>query len=236
MADVLDDLTRLDRGARMTIEPIGSAAPQTTSAVVPGRRASDVLMAAAVNGQGLTVTVGELAGALSERAFGLLLILLGLVNFVPMPPGLSSVVGFPLLLLALQMLAGRHVPWLPRFIMRRELRRADLVRMVKTAQPMLLRIEKLCRPRYVQVFRIASTRVLGGFLALLALCIMIPLPFTNFFPSLATVIVAVAMIELDGLLLGLGVAVGLGAIGFSAAVTAGVVGMLLMGLKALFGG
>jgi len=143
-------------------------------------------------------------------------------------------VGFPLLLVALQMLAGWPAPWLPHALTRREFRRADAVRMVTATRPLLLRIEKLCRPRHVGVFRVASTRLLGGFIALLPVCVMLPLPFTNFFPSLAAVIIAVAMIELDGALLGLGIAVGIGAIVVSATITAGVVGMLLMGLKALF--
>jgi hypothetical protein len=202
----------------------------------PGRRASDVLMAAAVGAQSRSISFAELVEALGERGFGLVLILLGLVDCVPLPPGISSLVGIPLLLVALQMLVGRHMPWLPQSIGRRELRRSDVVRMVSGAQPLLLRIERLCRPRHATVFRVASTRVLGGFIALLALCVMIPLPFTNFLPSLATVVIAVAMIELDGLLLGLGVAFGVGAIAITVVVTAGVAGMLLIGLKALFAG
>jgi len=218
----------------MAIEPVDNGAASGAPKDVLGRRASDVLMAAAIGGQSQTVTVGEIVAALRERGFGLLLIALGLLNCVPGPPGLSSLVGFPLLLVALQMLAGWPAPWLPHALTRREFRRADAVRMVTATRPLLLRIEKLCRPRHVGVFRVASTRLLGGFIALLAVCVMIPLPFTNFFPSLAAVIIAVAMIELDGALLGLGIAVGIGAIVVSATITAGVVGMLLMGLKALF--
>jgi len=111
-----------------------------------------------------------------------------------------------------------------------------VVRLINAAQPVLLRIEKLCRPRHVQLFRFVPTRLLGGFIALLAVCVMIPLPFTNFFPSLATVVIAVAVIERDGLLLGLGMVFGIGAAVLSTAITAGVAGMLLMGLKALLAG
>jgi hypothetical protein len=214
----------------MSIERSGSETPPRAT----GRRASDVLMAAAVSEQSQTVTVAEIVTALGERGFGLLLILLGLLNCVPGPPGLSSLVGFPLFLVALQMLAGWPAPWLPRAIMRRELRRADVVRMVHAAQPLLLRIEKLCRPRYEQAFRIFSMRVLGGFIVLLAICVMIPLPLTNFFPSFATVVIAVALIEKDGVLLGLGIVIGAASIALTAVLTAGVVGMLIVGLKALF--
>jgi hypothetical protein len=220
----------------MSIEPIASAALAKARGMSPGRRASEVLMAAAVDGQSATITVAEIIQALDRRAFGLLLILFGLMNCVPVPPGISSLIGIPLVLVALQMVAGWPAPWLPRVVMRREFRRADVVRVLQSARPVLLRIEKLCRPRYLQVFRMGSTRALGAFLALLAACVIIPLPFTNFLPSLATVIVAVAVIELDGLLLAFGIAFGLGAIAFSATVTAGVAGMLLLGLKALFGG
>lgn len=224
--------------AGSSIEPVRNGAARTTRGLrdAAGRRASDVLMAAAVGGLSQTITVAEIVEALGRRAFGLLLILLGLLNCVPAPPGVSSLIGFPLLLVALQMVAGWPAPWLPRAIMRREFRRADVVRMVEAAQPMLTRIEKLCRPRYLQIFRVGSTRLLGVFVALLAICVMIPLPLTNFFPSLATVIIAVAIIELDGLLLAVGLVFGVAAIALSAVITAGVAGMLLMGLRALFAG
>lgn len=219
----------------MTIAPTETEIVLPEAAPESRPRASDLLAAAAAGDPATTVSVAELVTMLGERGFGLLLIAFGLINCVPVPPGISSLAGIPMLLVALQMVLGRHAPWLPKSVLRREFKRGDIARAVTRARPLLNRIEKLCKPRQAGLFRVVNPRLIGAFVAVLSLSVMIPLPFTNFLPSLATVIIAVAMIEMDGLLLTLGVALGLGALAFSTVVTATVAGAAWLGLKALFG-
>jgi hypothetical protein len=198
-------------------------------------RASDVVLDVASSGGGETVTLNAIVAAFGERTYGLVLILLGIVNMVPGPPGMSTVIGFPLLLVALQMAAGRPRPWLPQALLKREYKRTEIVRLVHSAQPVLNRIEAFCRPRLTFAFRVLPDQVLGAFVVLWAICVMIPLPFTNSPPSLAIVIVAIALVEADGLLLLAGLVVGLIALSITIVVTGSVAGLGVMAARMFFG-
>jgi len=182
-----------------------------------------------------TVSVGEIVAAFGERGFGLVVLLFALIGIMPGPPGFSSLIGLPFLLVAVQMMIGYPTPWLPRAILRREYRRSDLMRLTERAQPVLRRLEKLCRPRMQGLFRLLPPALLGALMSLLALCVMIPLPLTNSVPSFAAVILAIAIIGADGLLLLVGIAAGFGAIALTATIVAATAGVALMGLRALFG-
>lgn len=193
------------------------------SAAPPRRRASEVLLAVAAAPGGDTVTVEEIAAAFDTRAYGPFLILLGLVNCIPFPPGLLSIIGLPIVILGVQMLLGRRTPWLPHSVMRRRIKRDDLTRHATAAQPILQRIERLLRPRMAGVFRILPQRAIGLLVTIFGTCVLIPIPLTNFVPSLGTVIVALALIEADGLVLALGVLVGIVGVSISAVVTGSIV-------------
>ena len=201
------------------------------------RPASQVLrdIATAPPGAIETVSIGEIVAAFGERGFGLAIFLFALPSIVPGPPGMSSIVGLPFLLIAVQMMIGQATPWLPSAILRREYKRSDLLRLVERAQPVLRRIERVCRPRLPVLFRVLPPRVLGALMSLLALCVMIPLPLTNSLPSAAAVILAIAIIGSDGLLLTAGIAAGFGAIAVTFVIAGAAVGIAVLGLRALFG-
>ncbi len=217
----------------MTIETVEPAAPLSAD----HRPASQVLrdIAVANPAEIETVSIGEIVGAFGERGFGLAIFLFALPSIVPGPPGMSSIVGLPFLLIAVQMMFGKATPWLPDAILRREYKRSDLLRLVERAQPVLLRVERVCRPRLPATFRVLPPRVLGTFISLLALCVMIPLPLTNSLPSVAAVVLAIAIIGADGLLLVAGIAAGFGAIAITFIITGAAIGAVVLGLRALFG-
>ena len=56
---------------------------------------------------GERITLGEMAEAFGDRAFGLLILLLLLPSLLP---GMASVFGLPVLLLGVQMGLGRRTP------------------------------------------------------------------------------------------------------------------------------
>lgn len=60
------------------------------------------------------VTLQELLKLSGDRTFGFLLVMLSFPSALPVPaPGYSTPFGLLILLLAVQMLWGRHEPWLP---------------------------------------------------------------------------------------------------------------------------
>ena len=59
--------------------------------------------------------LGELVDAFGERGFGALMLFLGLISaLIGIIPGTTTVLGTPILLIALQLVIRRDQLWLPR--------------------------------------------------------------------------------------------------------------------------
>jgi hypothetical protein len=187
--------------------------------------ASDVLRAVIETAPGDTISIRQIVEAFGERAFGFVIILFSLPNCVPAPPGLNSVFGLPVLLFAIQLMIGRARPWLPRKIMDKSFKIATFRKIIDVAEPRLRKVESFCRPRYTALFGPRGDRLIGLFAVLCAISVIIPLPGTNFPPSIALVIMSIAIMEEDGLLLGIGLLVGLGGLIYTSIITSAVVGI-----------
>ena len=58
--------------------------------------------------------ISEVARAVGEKGFGMLLVVLSLPSALPVPaPGYSTPFGLVMALIALQMVCGRRTVWLP---------------------------------------------------------------------------------------------------------------------------
>ena len=171
-------------------------------------RTSEVLITLATQ-PSERLTVGDILVVLRDRAFALLVVLLGLPNCLPMPPPIPLVCGLLLGLVAAQIAAGRAAPWLPRSLLRRSIPRHDLVRAVDRALPVLKRLERWSRPR-VTVFETAvAMRLMGLLLAALALGLLVAAPVVGQIPlGFAVCLVGLGLVERDGLLVLGGLAVG----------------------------
>ncbi|MFW5972654.1 MAG: exopolysaccharide biosynthesis protein, partial [Bacteroidota bacterium] len=68
------------------------------------------------------VSLGEIVEALGPRSFGPLLLLAGLITLAPLIgdiPGMPTLMGILVLLVAVQLLLNRKHFWLPRWLLRR---------------------------------------------------------------------------------------------------------------------
>jgi hypothetical protein len=148
-----------------------------------------------------TVTVGDLMAALRNRAFGLSLILFGLPNLLPIP-GLPILTGMVLVVLALQIVVGRDVPWLPDRIARATLPRAKLTAVIDRTLPLLASIEKITKPRFGLAAGPAARRAVGlAVLVLAILLIIVPIPWIGSMPQgLALCVFGLGLTERDGIL------------------------------------
>lgn len=213
------------------MDALGPAAPQSHG----HRSVSAILESVVANARAETVTLGEITDAFGERAFGFMLILFSLPNCVPMPPGVAAIVGWPVLVFGLQMAFGSPHPWIPGFLRRRSFRTEMIRKVVAAAAPRLRKIESWCRPRHVWAFGPLGDRLIGVFAVLAAISVLIPFPGTNFPPSIALVIMSVAVIEEDGVVLALGTVVGLLGLAYTAIVTGAALGFAVRWLGGLFG-
>ncbi|TWB38076.1 exopolysaccharide biosynthesis protein [Nitrospirillum pindoramense] len=174
-------------------------------------KVSDILQALAAEEGRERVAIGDLLTALSDRAVGALIFVFALPNALPMPPGTSSVLGLPLLFLTAQLALGRR-PWLPRFIADRSLARKDFAAMMAKVAPWLAKAERMLRPRLGVVARPPAENAVGALCFLLALILFLPIPLGNMLPAVAISVVALGVLERDGVWVLLGLGTGIAAV------------------------
>ena len=77
-------------------------------------RTSDILVRLVGESATDRVSVRAIVDVLGERAYALLVVVLGLPNCLPMPPPIPLICGLLLLFVAAQIVLGKPSPWLPR--------------------------------------------------------------------------------------------------------------------------
>lgn len=159
------------------------------------------------------ISVGDLLAALGDRAIGALMFFFAAPNILPVPPGVSTLLGAPLLFLSAQLMLGMR-PWLPGVITRRSMSRDDLAILVRRIVPWLAKAEKLLRPRVLLLVRPPLEHLVGLACLVLAAVLMLPIPLGNTLPALAISLMALGVLERDGVWI---------AIGLLTSVVAGVV-------------
>lgn len=171
-----------------------TAQPHETIAI------SDRLNQLVAEAEGETVSLDWVLERLNERAFGLFLLILALPCCIPFLYGIPQVVSLPLMFVSAQILLGRRLPWLPGKLGARQISTAGLASLAARANPWLRRIEAVSRPRLVALTRVPLDRVVGLALVLFSASILVPLPGTNTVPGFAVVLVAMGLLQRDGLL------------------------------------
>lgn len=169
---------------------------------------SQVLSAIASDTSRDFIAINDLITLLGGRGRAGLILLFALPNVLPAPPGMSGVLGLPLLYLSVQMMLGR-MPWLPRFIGHRSVPRDRFAMLVETLGPWLARAERLLRPRWPWLVNHGAERVIGAFCLVLAAVLALPIPLGNMLPAFAICLLALGVLERDGLWVLIGTLTGL---------------------------
>ena len=188
---------------------------------------SRIVMEVAERFPGARITLGEMAEAFGDRAFGLLILLLCLPSLLP---GMASVFGIPMLILGAQMGMGRRVPKLPRFIARQSIKREDLLRLSGGNSSWIKRIEQYVKPRPGFFTGPAGDKVVGWLTVYCALMLILPGPGTNGPPAFGNIIMALGVVEADNRVIGIGAALTLLGSLFATIV---IGALIFVGVKAL---
>jgi hypothetical protein len=172
------------------------------------------------------ISVGDLIEGFGNRAFGALLFIFAVPVALPIAiSGISAVLGAPLLFLSWQLMRGREQPWLPAMMRSRSFRRVDFARMLHRVLPSIRRVERLVGPRLIWLTSGRGEQVIGFFAFVLAVVLFLPIPFGNTVPALSIAILALAVLERDGVAAIVGTLVGVAGLG----VVSGVVVALIKG-------
>ena len=151
------------------------------------------------------MTVGELMDRLEDSdGPGPVLFALTLPVLLPMPPGVSMVLA--LLLLDRRAADRPGAParscGCPRRCQRAErVTRQELTKLLRRVLPLLERFEKVVHPRLLFLTGRTGSRVVGVACTLIALVLVLPIPFANLVPSVALGVFALGLTRRDGLLI-----------------------------------
>jgi hypothetical protein len=144
------------------------------------------------------LTVGEMVAHFGERAFGAMLFAFSVPNLLPLPPGSSTILGAPLLLLAPQLMFGVQHPWLPKVLKKKTIDRAALAKALGKIIPRLRGFEKVSKNRLGFVFGDVGDRVIGLVCTLLAAVLILPIPLGNMVPAAAVGALSFGLVQRDG--------------------------------------
>jgi hypothetical protein len=166
------------------------------------RRASEVLDGIAANAQGARVSFGEIMASLEERAFALLMVVLGLPNVLPMPPPIPLLCGLFLVFIALQIVLGRHRPWIPRRALAASVARDRVDKVVARATPVLRKLERFSRRRLSFLPASWELRGAGLLLLIVSLGLVGAAPIIGQIPmGISICLTGLALVERDGVIM-----------------------------------
>lgn len=185
-------------------------------------RLSAILTAIAAAEDKERISIGDLLEALKRRALGALMFIFAIITALPMPPGVSAIVGAPLVFLSAQLMLGMNA-WLPRIITDRSLSRVDFHRVMKVASPWLARAEGIMKPRFEFLAKRPAVYFVGCVAFVMSLLVLLPIPGANMAPSIAICIMALGLLERDGIWIVIGALVGI----VSTVVVAGIYWVLI---------
>jgi hypothetical protein len=169
------------------------------------------------------ISLGDVLDAFGDRAFGALMLVFAAPNMLPLPPGLSAVLGAPLLFVTAQLMLGRPTLWMPVFVRRQSIPRDFFALLTTKLSPILQRAERILRPWLSLLLHPVNERIVGAACLLLAIILFLPIPFGNIPPAWAIAAFALGILERDGLATVFGWLGTLGSILILAAVSSAII-------------
>ena len=165
------------------------------------------------------LSVAEMVETMGSSSIAFAILVLSLPALTPIPGPFGMVFGSCLAVVSLQIMAGARHLNLPGFVGNRRMSAETIALIVRYTAPVVSKVEKLLRPgRMPQLAGPSAQRLLGLPVLLLAVAVALPIPFGNLLPVIALIIIAMALLERDGL----AVLVGLAAAVLALAVTTGL--------------
>ncbi len=159
---------------------------------------------------GTHVTLGKLLELVGEQGMLLFVTILMIPFLLPVSiPGVSTVFSIAVILVGAGITLNR-VPWLPRSLLERQVAVENLVPALDKGQRLMRRLEVAIRPRWLAVTNGTTRNRAHGIAMIVAgILLLFPLglvPFSNTFPGIAVLLLAVGLAQRDGLFILLGYA------------------------------
>lgn len=164
---------------------------------------------------GKSITLEQVLEQIGRRAYGPLLLIIGLISISPaaLVPGSTFLFATITLLIALQLLFHRDRPWMPKAALKMKLSEEKLDKFIRASRPATRVVDKIIRPRLAFLSE-PPWVIVVALLVVFAALITYPLsfvPIAPLLPGLAISLFGLGLTARDGLLL----AIGSGIMGFA---------------------
>ncbi len=176
---------------------------------------SELLMNLVEQGKDEYVNFSDFASILGPKAFAILMIICSAPLVVPIPilPGLTAIFGIPMTIFSFQMLIGKKIPSMPKFISNKQISRESFDKITIKVSRWSKMIEQYFKHRMVfllENFFFMKTVELCMFVS--ALIIALPIPGANWVPSISVLLTAFGILMNDGLITLIGLIFGVAGI------------------------
>lgn len=150
-----------------------------------------------------TTKISELMEDFHENGLLLALIFFALPIAIPLPypPGFTTIMGVPLMILSIQMILGSKKIRLPEKINDYPLKNSTLKSISNKIVPIIKSIEKYMRPRFNFARSVYCEQFIGVICLIAATAVAIPLFMTNAIPALGITVMALGLMNRDGLVI-----------------------------------
>jgi hypothetical protein len=159
-----------------------------------------------------TVSVSEITSLVSVGVFYFVILVFAFPVALPLPypPGFPSICGLPIFLLSFQMMLAKKTIMLPKFVKEYRIK-LDLIRLIISKSLGVFKfISKIIKPNRFAILTINPLAPFYGFLFFIfSICILIPLPGTNFIPAVGIFLACLGLLFKDGFLALVGSVVGI---------------------------
>jgi hypothetical protein len=167
------------------------------------------------------VRVGDIVAAAGEGGLAAAILFFALPNALPSPPGMSSVLGAPLLLFTAQQLLGRPA-WVPQWLAGLSISRMHLEAAMARLEGLAAWRHGVSRPRLHAFAGPLAMRLAGGLGCVLALLLVLPLPLVNIPIGMTLSLLSFGGLRGDGLAVVLGFAAGIASLALAGSVLWGL--------------
>lgn len=159
-----------------------------------------------------TKTLGSLIYKFEEKSFAILFLLLMIIPALPLPTGgVTHVFEIIVMLLSLELIAGRSTVWLPKRWLAKTLPQGLQTSALPKLIKMIRFVENHSRPRLSQIqINKFSVRLIGFVILLFTLSAFLAPPFSGLdtLPSIGVVFLSLALIFEDTLISLIGLVIG----------------------------
>ena len=166
---------------------------------------SQILENIAKNWDEETITLNGLMDYLGDRSYGLMIVLLAVPNLLPVSvPGISIILGIVIMSMCTQMWRNYEHPILPKIVADKEVPFEPFAQVIYRSLPIFRFAEKLLKPRHSFMFSRKAEKIIALVIFFAAFTMMLPVPLGNPPPASCLILLALGLIEKDGIFVYIG--------------------------------